>query len=272
MQYIIIQTFGLDFAGMDFTETVDDHHSSPENLQDEISDDGDNDVKYLKILTFGDSLTEGYYRFGFLFHPYSIQLEKCIDKMLVEELMSPVQQSLIHQRGVSGEFTADMIRRLHQILEKASIKGYPYNVVCILGGTNDLSDEEEPAKNVFNRLKHMYDMVLAHGDCVLAAITIPESACVDNYYVNKRSRINGYIKEYCAEHRERAVLVDLETHIRFFGADGIKNTDLWDDALHMTEEGYDKFGELVFNHIKGKITNIVQSAQSVPFVVADPSP
>jgi lysophospholipase L1-like esterase len=248
---------------MEFVDNNADNYPDSEDSDNKIADDIPDDVKYVKILTFGDSLTEGYYRFGFMFHPYSEQLGYCIDKMLSEELGLANRQSLIHQRGVSGEFTTDMIRRLHQLLETATSKGYPYKVVCILGGTNDLSDDSESGKDVFKRLKQLYDMVLSHGDCVLAAITIPESAFVDEDYCNKRTRINGYIKDFCAEHRDRAILIDLESHIRYFGADGTKNAEVWDDALHMTEAGYDEFGRLVFSCIKGKVAAIVQPTPDV---------
>jgi hypothetical protein len=64
----------------------------------------------------------------------------------------------------------------------------------------------------------------------------------------------------------RVVLVDLESHMRYFGADGTKNTEYWDDALHMTEAGYDEFGRLVFSHIKDKVIAITTQSSDVRHV------
>ena len=164
-------------------------------------------------------------------------------------------QALVHQRGVSGEFTFSMLPRLHQTLEKARTAGHPYKIVCILGGTNDLSDDDNTPESIFAHLHQMYDLVLSHG-ALLAAITIPESAFTDAEYVALRTGVNGHIKSFCAKNAATTVCIDLEHHIPYFNADGVKNDELWDDGLHMTPKGYDEFGQFVFNQLETKILEL----------------
>ena len=233
---------------MEFVDTpVEDSNSSDSDTSD--------DKKFIKILAIGDSLTEGYHKFGFSFHPYTNKLEKCCDEYLKE--ISAAREVLISQQGVSGEFTDCMIRRLHGILEAAETNGHPFQIVCILGGTNDLSDEDDTPEIIFSRLKQMYEKVLAHGNATLAAITIPEAGFLDEAYISTRNGVNNLIKDFCASNPERIILVDLNGHIRFFADTGQKNTELWDDALHMTPAGYDKFGELVFENIKQTLAQVI---------------
>lgn len=75
----------------------------------------------MKIIAFGDSLTVGYLS-PFEATPYAGFLQPLLDP-----------QTEIYVAGVSGETTADMLRRF----DRQVIKNRPDDVI-ILGGTNDL--------------------------------------------------------------------------------------------------------------------------------------
>ena len=229
--------------------------------------------EYVKILTFGDSLTEGYHRCGFSFHPYSIELERSIDAKFSNA--NSQREVLIHQ------FTDHMIPRLSNILEKATSSSYPYRVVCVLAGTNDLSSDDN-AEDIFSRLKELYTQVLAHGGdqgIILVTITLPQAAFLDDDYVERRAAINSKIKEYTSHHssssnsnsnsnsnddsikiknhQQQVVCVDLEEGLPYFTPEGVKDTHHWDDALHMTPAGYDQFGRLVFSRLESHLESMV---------------
>ena len=170
---------------------------------------------FLKILAFGASLTEGFYNGGRDFHPYSIELEKCIDQFYCAQGID--REAMIHQLGMSGEYTSHMIPRLYGIINRSL--SVPYKFVCILAGTNDLALTDS-GEVIFERIKHMYNMVLDHGDggTILVAITIPQSYFTDPSYIEKRDVINREIKKFCTEintreGRVKAILVDFEALI-----------------------------------------------------------
>jgi hypothetical protein len=65
---------------MEFVDIGDENDSERED-SDKNLEHGQPYKKYVKILTFGDSLTEGYtaaWTFGFLLHPYSDELGQCL--------------------------------------------------------------------------------------------------------------------------------------------------------------------------------------------------
>jgi lysophospholipase L1-like esterase len=223
-----------------FNTGMDSKEGSSEGLRD------------VKVLAFGDSLTEGFVR-GDKFHPYSIELEKRIFDRLAEQGVG--QEVVMNQIGKSGEFTSHMAPRLRHALDAAGDQ--PYRLVCILGGTNDLSLPDS-AEEIAGRLTEMYDIVLQHGtkESILVAITIPQSYFRTPAYVERRTGINNKIKEFAAnananpEHKDRIIVVDLEHILPYFGSDGAKDEVHWFDALHMTPSGYDKFGDIIYEHVK----------------------
>ena len=203
-------------------------------------------LDFVKVLAFGASLTEGYYNRGHKFHPYAIELEKCINKHYTDK--GSDNHAAIHQFGLSGEFTSHMIPRLHDILTKSATS--PYKFVCILAGTNDLSLSDS-GDEIFERLRQLYNMVLEHGDkqAILVAITIPQSFFTDSDYVGTRNTVNKHIKNFCLginkdSDQVRVITVDYENLIPYQ-----ENGIYWDDALHMTPAGYNRLGKFIFEHI-----------------------
>lgn len=213
----------------------------------------------VNILLIGDSLTEGYYAYGMKFHSYAEKMEELLYRHFPSTPSSEQEQNgihlpfLIHQRGVSGECTDEIAMRLNSYLHRAEEKGSGYDIVCVLGGTNDLGDDVPNPAEICQNLQAMYEQVKKHNsNSLLVLITIPEGRCVDEDYVAARRKVNSWILQYGSAD-SNVVHVDLEHLLPHFKPDSKPlEVDVlhWDDALHMTVKGYDKFGELVFAAIQ----------------------
>lgn len=215
----------------------------------------------VKLLLFGDSLTEGYHSHGMRFHPYANKLEELLEASFPATATAPregderriaVPPFLLHQRGVSGEFTDEMVERLEPILEHAKASGHPYDIVCILGGTNDLSDPRNEPAHIFGNLRSLYEQVHAHNaNATVLAITIPQSFVRERKYLETRAAVNQLILQYGGtDGAPRVLHLDLERAIAYYESEGHVNRIFWDDGLHLTPKGYDFFGQLVFEALR----------------------
>jgi len=189
------------------------------------------------VLAFGDSLTEGYARWGTIMHPYTLTLEK--------SLVALDNSIKVVNAGVSGETTDEMVPRFTQLFNAQE-----FGVAIILGGTNDLGGKNPD--NVFNNLKTMHELAAKKG-CKTYAVTIPELAAEEHetWVYPIRSKINNMLKEYCA--KRKIQVIDLAAAIPYSTLTEEERKDLWDDGLHFTPKGYDKFGEIVFNAIRNDL-------------------
>ncbi|KAI8466408.1 MAG: SGNH hydrolase-type esterase domain-containing protein [Monoraphidium minutum] len=124
----------------------------------------------LRVLAFGDSLTEGFYTVpggATRFHPYSDALRK-----LLRAALPASCHVAVHERGRSGEFVLrSMQGRLDRALAEAAANGEPYDWVLLLGGTNDIGTGEDGGA-VLAALKEMHAAVAAAGSR-LVAMTLP---------------------------------------------------------------------------------------------------
>lgn len=196
---------------------------------------GGHSAKPVHVLAFGDSLTEGFYQYGRLFHPYAQRLG---------ERLGPTHRVL--QFGVSGERAADMGPRLGDLLRRFA----PVRVAVILAGTNDMA-ERPAADALFGVLRGLYEQAFAAGVPAVVAVTIPESSFKDAWYLELRGGVNERIRAYAAANAARMALVDLERELPYDAAD----KQLWDDHLHMGPKGYDRFGDLVYEAIRAMDSN-----------------
>jgi lysophospholipase L1-like esterase len=205
--------------------------------------------KPLRILTIGDSLTEGYYNGGRAYHPYATHLTH-----LFELANIPVK---IDQKGISGErVLPSMVNRLRNLLKKDIL----YDWIIILGGTNDLWDGPS-AENIFKEgLEPMYQMCLnhPHGKINLAAMTVIENGynVLNDDDDKRRQTLNTMIRDYIVNthDQDRVCLVDLDNGIPYYSVSGDEERKrIWDDPVHLTPVGYDRMAMLVFDAIKSKL-------------------
>jgi lysophospholipase L1-like esterase len=85
------------------------------------------------------------------------------------------------------------------------------------------------------------------------AITIPEHNAEmlarNSDMKERRLQINAALRKLAAE-TEGTELFDLAVEIPQFGLSDEQLKTLWDDGVHFTAKGYDRFGELVFERLR----------------------
>ncbi|KAF4626033.1 hypothetical protein G7Y89_g12134 [Cudoniella acicularis] len=190
----------------------------------------------LKILCFGDSLTEGYAQWGAVMAPYSKTLGKVLREKMGEEWEIEVATE-----GVSGELVMGMPRRMGRVYEKPENKLSPPDFTIFLGGTNDLA-YNRPANTILNDIKATVAVPLSRGARVLL-MTVPECKVKRESLDTRRNELNGLIKGYAEENKDVFVF-DLFDKIQYHSMDEEDRHEIWDDGLHLTAEGYRWMGEL----------------------------
>ncbi|CAF1195184.1 unnamed protein product [Adineta ricciae] len=204
----------------------------------------------ISILAIGDSLTEGYYKYGRAFHPYAKHLTELFDHANI-----PVN---IQQKGVSGErVVPTMINRLRRLLSN----GTSYDWIIILGGTNDLADSSKNADIIFQQgLQPMYELCLNHAQkkTKLVAMTVIENTYYSPQRAEDKDRqnLNNMIRNYVANsgEKDRIILVDLDKGIPYHSVTSEKEREeIYDDVVHLTPVGYDRMATLIFDAIKDKL-------------------
>jgi acyl-CoA thioesterase-1 len=196
------------------------------------------------IVCFGDSLTAGYQsprpdRPGMLPTPYGTFLQ--------ERLGS---RACVAISGVCGEVTGEMVLRF-----RPDVLEHKPDAVVILGGTNDLGWQADPADIMRNLLK-MYELALAAG-IHLVAVTVPSIRIEGNFgdreaehllaeHVGRRQALNRLIQDYCAS--KHVPCVDLFTATAEPATLSLA-TPYSNDGLHLTTEGYRLLGDLLFEEV-----------------------
>jgi lysophospholipase L1-like esterase len=179
----------------------------------------------------------------------------------------------IDVEGLSGDCVlaslgGDFADRLGAALSDAE-----YDLIIILGGTNDLAykmeDGLQGATEIFEQgLKPLYDFVLKTTKSSLVLMTVPmrsvdvSQASWSRSARENREHLNHLILEW-AEQEKRAYSMDLSTMVPFPIPIASRRDDddednqfgegsFWSpDGLHMSEEGYGKVGELLGETIQG---------------------
>lgn len=145
--------------------------------------------------------------------------------------------------GVCGELTGEMVMRFRRdVLDRAPA------YVIVLGGTNDLGWNAQPAEIMRNLLK-MYEQARA-ARIQPVAVTVPsiriEADTSDRGPIARRQVLNRLILDYC--NSKGIACVDL------FAATAEPETlrlaeRYSNDGLHLTTEGYQKLADLLYEQI-----------------------
>jgi lysophospholipase L1-like esterase len=207
----------------------------------------------MKILAFGDSLTEGYVtKETPRYYPYTTTLKKLLSKQLGKAVV-------IHNKGVSGEKTGSMVKRIRRTCSKSR-----YDMAIILAGTNDLDDPHMSATAIANNVTNLHTYCMDKlGVTNVMCLSIPEvtspnrtkSASITTTnngddrvikYETKRIRVNKKLSSYCDQH--------IAVHYVHFG-EVFKESQLGPrmfsgNGYHLSVSGYKKMAEFIANHIK----------------------
>ena len=210
-----------------------------------------------RIMTFGDSLTEGYLQNGQKFYPYSTLLEKMLNKHSVG-----IRFEVINE-GISGECVyKEMAPRLPKLLDNYKSR---LDLIIILGGTNDLRKLDCLHKvNVGYEITNLHN--IAHNRNIkTVALTIPEaeetnvSLTYHSQAVYKKlwQKTNDQIRHYAQTNKNMTFFLDLAKKLPLNKLTKMVRKKYWDDHLHPSRCGYKKMANLLYTllkHIFGSTT------------------
>ncbi|KAJ3285969.1 hypothetical protein HK104_009234 [Borealophlyctis nickersoniae] len=229
----------------------------------------------LRILCFGDSLTEGYSNYGTLHHPYSIQLEKRFKKdgrFKIEIVTSGVSGDMVLSRGGDSMFNRlkdalslaseseepfDWGRRLKDALSLTSESNKPFDWVVIMAGINDLG-RGAPVPTIYGGLQRLCTLVKDHGAKCLVLTCLPVDKRVFEWRKTSvdskdpREMYNDLIREGALTPPNHYHVYDIEKDFSY-QEDLKERAKWWCDECHCTAAGYDRIGDLVFGHLSGLI-------------------
>lgn len=215
-----------------------------------MSDGGEGAIR---ILAFGDSLTEGFSTTtngGLIFHPYTLELKHLL------ETKFPSHRIEIVDAGVSGELAVAMPKRLTATLKQFK----DYDLAIFLGGTNDIGHaafdlRKKPAIDVGNETG---DAIAVAMETMVAAVSAngTDAICMSTpvhggEHVEKLQF--GHSKTARLVLRDRLIALaakDAATTTRFFDLGeaipyGVPDAPFC-DYLHFTPKGYDLMGAKLF--------------------------
>ena len=196
------------------------------------------------IVCFGDSLTAGF-QSPTADNPQGIETPY---GQFLQELTGPAVR--VSVRGICGELTGEMALRF-----RSAVLAHQPTHVVILGGTNDLGWNAQPADIMRNLLK-MYELAAAAG-IQPVPVTVPSIRVGDDLHsaegrrwlaehLDRRCQLNGSILRYAAS--KRLAAVDL------FAATAEPETqqlaaEYSNDGLHLTTAGYRLIAERLYQDI-----------------------
>lgn len=202
------------------------------------------DTRLPLIVCFGDSLTAGY-------QTPSPSNPSAKDTPYGEVLQEQLgKRASVEVSGVCGEVTGEMLLRF-----RASVLARHPTVVIILGGTNDLGWNADPAEIMRNLLK-MYELARANS-IVPVPVTVPsirvdlggdnpDAASWLAQHIQRRQRLNALIAEYAAS--KGLPYLDLFTATA--EPDSLMLAQPYsNDGLHLTTAGYRLFGQLAYERL-----------------------
>ena len=98
---------------------------------------------------------------------------------------------LLRNAGIGGNWTSDMLNRLY-----SDVLFYRPDIVVVLGGTNDISNNVPVATTITN-LTTIYERILSTGSSVVAMTILPRAAAgITTAQRNRLMQINNWIREY----------------------------------------------------------------------------
>ncbi|KAL1968087.1 hypothetical protein VTN77DRAFT_2217 [Rasamsonia byssochlamydoides] len=197
--------------------------------------------EHLRILCFGNSLTAGYWHYGLEDpHPYALTLK---EQLLSSELFPTTTKISIDVDGLPGDLAVSPPGRFLERM-RAGCSKTTYDWVIVLGGTNDLGYGTFPASQIYAALQEAWTTALESGDkkTQVLALTIPECAVVSERLDRRRDELNKMI---LAHRGERFHTFDLHSALPYHSMPENQREKIWDDGLHLTDEGYDLMGKLI---------------------------
>jgi lysophospholipase L1-like esterase len=225
----------------------------------------------LRLLAFGDSLTAGYHHMGHAFAPWAPLLQSLLGSDVVCDHI-----------GLSGFTTQQMLdtadeQNVTDVVPmswpgyRTQLRRHRYDVVLILGGTNDLADYGHgpmPTQRTVSNLATLHAYAHEAG-ARSVAMTIPESKGAVYFETRSppfrvRLDANEAIRAWAAKQPAHQVhFVDASALVPYSGTNG-----LWEpDGLHLSQRGYEAFGRA----LAPQIADFVRATRGAPNMAPTPA-
>jgi len=157
-------------------------------------------------------------------------------------------------RGICGELTGEMAMRFRRDV----LQQQPSHVV-LLGGTNDLGWNAQPAEVMRNLVK-MYELARA-SQVMPIPVTVPsirvdlagggsDSEAWMGQHLSRRAELNGLIQEYA--HSKGLPWIDLFM-ATVEPTTGQLAAQYSNDGLHLTTAGYRLLAQLLYDQVFAKV-------------------
>uniref|UniRef100_A0A7S1HZZ6 SGNH hydrolase-type esterase domain-containing protein n=1 Tax=Eutreptiella gymnastica TaxID=73025 RepID=A0A7S1HZZ6_9EUGL len=214
-------------------------------------------AKEIRILAFGDSITQGgyglfehpawgmrhnsYFKPRLQFHAYTVELQKLLSAHRFRRVK-------VVNKGIAGETAAHMTQRLPNVL----LKDPDFNMAFVLAGTNDLHRGTKPA-TCLGYIEHMHK-TLHQYNITAYQISLPDccpytTGPKGTPYQGFATRCREYNPMLEAMAKPAGRYIDVAAHI----PQREDTKALWDDCMHFSPQGYDEFGNLVFQFLRRRL-------------------
>jgi lysophospholipase L1-like esterase len=206
-------------------------------MTDTTVHDGSYSRNKLRICCFGDSLTWGFVSRGAQ-HSYSKKLLQLISSDFPNIAVE------LSQHGKKGETTGSMVSRLTKLLKKDS----KYDVVIILGGTNDIFLTEATTQN----LEQMYKVCRSYNALVIMASLPPaeyDKRPNSTWILESKKKINDFIRQLIPNKH----FIDLSNELPLHSLSESDKDALWSDHMHPSAAGYDMMADIIYDKLKAVI-------------------
>jgi len=186
-----------------------------------------------RMLCVGDSLTSGYHHFGLCHDPYSNHLKKLLQNHLKDLKVEVIEI------GSDGYRTDQILEQFDAFLKQCETKKEKWDCIAILGGTNDIGYKIK-ANIITKNLAALHKAARDHG-AKNVALTIPR---VNHDKLEKQFESKcEVIRQFLLSSLKCDLVVDIYKEI---DPKDKNDNKLWDDLLHFTKKGYEKFAEIIF--------------------------
>ncbi|UCE14220.1 MAG: hypothetical protein JSV04_03335 [Candidatus Heimdallarchaeota archaeon] len=197
-----------------------------------------------RILCIGDSHTAGFP----LFDPmWGGDQKSSYEYWLEELLIQHFSETVFHveNHGICGQTSAEVYYRFKSHITQTK----PYNLVIYWAGANDLA-VGYPVSSIWQNLSNAYELAKKNS-LTFVLVTIPPMWQILNRKIRKlnqkiREPDKGYLYHY----------VDVYSALE---NQGLLNSQYDSgDGVHLSIDGYNRVGEVIFNTISNIISNLLK--------------
>lgn len=199
--------------------------------------------KKLRVLAFGDSITEGWINSAYTKVPWSPRVQEKLQQKLGGDWNIEVVNGGVGSAGVLDRLN-DAFR---QQLSSARSAGRPYHFITFEAGINDLLLQNRNAPEIFERMKELWALANAEGSTVAVIPTLPTNVAGEREQQRQAltAKVREYVKQQRAAGNKGLFIIDVEQTFAYLSLSPERRAQLFDDGVHLTVYGYELLGDLV---------------------------